>query len=552
MTEKDSPIRSLCNQRRVAFLFPFIRNLAIENRFEEDLFFQGGADWFILLQQAISLLKKTEENLSMNSNHSASIATDSCNYSIAYDMHFTKDNSSKKSYKDNHLEEVYRIAEELLELSWEALHHGHWKDVAIVWRDLYSYSCLLKIFSSILLSTNRSSDETLAQEVIQQAMQTLDLALLMGSPKPQFMNMIHSLLTNLNDRLENIELYECCNRNDSTVKEKSSYDEETKLSMSRTRKRTLPDSPKETNSYEENLSFVGVKENEGIKKNCIDVELDTISSSKSNSDCFLVMRLSSPSMETFYCEYMPPQRPLIITNAMNHWPALYLWQDLLYLKRVAGRRTVPIEVGRHYLDEDWGQQLLTLGEFIDHYVVSNENILKEDDRSNRKSKGYLAQTPLFEQIPDLKQDICTPLYCSLSENDETEEMTLLSEKSDRETATSTDQFPIVNAWFGPKGTISPCHHDPYHNLLCQVVGTKYIRLYAPQYSKNLYPYPSRMLSNSSQIDVEHPDLNKFPLFASVSSWDCILKEGEMLYIPPKWWHYVRSLSISFSVSFWWK
>jgi len=33
--------------------------------------------------------------------------------------------------------------------------------------------------------------------------------------------------------------------------------------------------------------------------------------------------------------------------------------------------------------------------------------------------------------------------------------------------------------------------------------------------------------------------------------DCILEEGEMLYIPPKWWHYVRSLTMSLSVSFWW-
>lgn len=33
--------------------------------------------------------------------------------------------------------------------------------------------------------------------------------------------------------------------------------------------------------------------------------------------------------------------------------------------------------------------------------------------------------------------------------------------------------------------------------------------------------------------------------------DCILEEGDMLYIPPKWWHYVRSLTTSLSVSFWW-
>jgi ribosomal protein L16 Arg81 hydroxylase len=25
----------------------------------------------------------------------------------------------------------------------------------------------------------------------------------------------------------------------------------------------------------------------------------------------------------------------------------------------------------------------------------------------------------------------------------------------------------------------------------------------------------------------------------------------MLYVPPGWWHYVRALTVSFSVSFWW-
>ena len=32
----------------------------------------------------------------------------------------------------------------------------------------------------------------------------------------------------------------------------------------------------------------------------------------------------------------------------------------------------------------------------------------------------------------------------------------------------------------------------------------------------------------------------------------ILEPGDGLYIPLGWWHYVRSLDVSFSVSFWWK
>jgi len=142
----------------------------------------------------------------------------------------------------------------------------------------------------------------------------------------------------------------------------------------------------------------------------------------------------------------------------------------------------------------------------------------------------LAQTQLFEQIPELKKDIDVPIYCYLGEN------------------------LIINAWFGPKNTVSPAHTDPYHNLLTQVVGSKYIRLYDPKYSECLYSHgeggSQKMLTNTSQVDVEHPDLKKYPLFKSAKCQECILESGEMLFIPIKWWHYVKSLERSFSVSFW--
>ncbi len=54
-----------------------------------------------------------------------------------------------------------------------------------------------------------------------------------------------------------------------------------------------------------------------------------------------------------------------------------------------------------------------------------------------------------------------------------------------------------------------------------------------------------------QVDVDEPDAQRFPAFSSLQHYDCILEPGDMLYIPPKWWHYVKSLSVSFSVSFWW-
>ena len=99
--------------------------------------------------------------------------------------------------------------------------------------------------------------------------------------------------------------------------------------------------------------------------------------------------------------------------------------------------------------------------------------------------------------------------------------------------------------------VTPLHHDPHHNLLCQVVGFKYVRMYLPSAAACLYPYEDGLTTNASQVDLDQPDLRRFPDFEGLRHQECLLCPGDMLYIPPGWWHYVRSLSVSFSVSFWW-
>jgi hypothetical protein len=47
--------------------------------------------------------------------------------------------------------------------------------------------------------------------------------------------------------------------------------------------------------------------------------------------------------------------------------------------------------------------------------------------------------------------------------------------------------------------VTPLHTDPHHNLLAQVVGTKYVRLYAPPATPRLYPYREGLTTNSSQV-----------------------------------------------------
>ena len=61
---------------------------------------------------------------------------------------------------------------------------------------------------------------------------------------------------------------------------------------------------------------------------------------------------------------------------------------------LAGQRTVPIELGSKYTDQNWSQQLMTIEEFIQSYVLN-------EGRSAGAAEtvtGYLAQHPLFDQV----------------------------------------------------------------------------------------------------------------------------------------------------------
>jgi len=81
------------------------------------------------------------------------------------------------------------------------------------------------------------------------------------------------------------------------------------------------------------------------------------------------------------------------------------------------------------------------------------------------------------------------------------------------------------------------------------MGRKYVKLYSDQMTPNLYPHQG-LLSNTSEIDAECIDDAKFPLATQAEFTHAVLEPGQMLYIPAGHWHYIRSLDISFSVSFW--
>lgn len=202
---------------------------------------------------------------------------------------------------------------------------------------------------------------------------------------------------------------------------------------------------------------------------------------------------------------------------MDHWPASNKWSDLNYFIDVAGYRTVPIELGKKYDHDDWSQGMFRFGEFLKEFMT---------DKNDGSRSGYLAQHDFFDQVPKLRRDIIVPDYCAISSID-----------------------PTIKSWIGPKNTISTMHTDDKHNFLCQVMGEKLIILASPDSAENLHLYDG-LLNNTSQVDPENLNLIDFPLSATVKFYKLILRPGEMLYLPKLWFHYVRSLTPSISVSFW--
>lgn len=231
--------------------------------------------------------------------------------------------------------------------------------------------------------------------------------------------------------------------------------------------------------------------------------------------------------------------PLVLSSVIDDWPALQKWSKPAYLLRltVGGRRLVPVEIGKNYMDVDWSQEIMSFGEYLEKYIFHPVGQL-----------GYIAQHDLLSQMPALLGDITTPDYCW------TQYHTLSDEQYEH------TEVPLMNAWLGPAGTRTPIHHDRYHNVFCQVVGYKYVRLFPPEEGPKLYPEGMTELgvdmSNTSRVDFAYATrtahYNEYPLFRMAQYQEVILGPGDCLYIPVGWWHFVESLTISFSVSFWWK
>ena len=231
-----------------------------------------------------------------------------------------------------------------------------------------------------------------------------------------------------------------------------------------------------------------------------------------------------PHIDEFESVYFD-RVPVLIKGAVAHWPAMQRWQDTNYLRSVAGDVTVPVEIGGDYLSSSLHKADMPLSLYLDYLEAADAS----GSEVPLEQMAYMAQA----SVDELLHDVEVPVLCA--------------ELGRR------DRFATM-VWMGPKGTVTPLHRDPYHNCLCQIQGTKRILLFSRDDEDKMYPISEAMnplQTNSSQVNVEAPDLVRFPKFAAAAPLIAELDPGDLLYIPRRWWHHVRSTARSTSLSFWW-
>ena len=224
-----------------------------------------------------------------------------------------------------------------------------------------------------------------------------------------------------------------------------------------------------------------------------------------------------PSLEEFVERHLKPGIPCLMKGLAAEWPAVAKWRNVDYLAEIMANRTVPIELGPHYMHEEFSQQLMPFMAFLRKHVLGSSDTV-----------GYLAQTELLKQVPNLMRDFLIPDYCAMGE---------------------TKGSPTINVWLGPAGTTSPLHTDPQENIFVQICGSKVVLLHSSTENHCLYPTDG-LMNNTSQVDAEMPDYNQFPEYANAAGAKVIVEAGDGLFIPKGTWHYVRGLEPSWSLSFW--
>lgn len=227
-----------------------------------------------------------------------------------------------------------------------------------------------------------------------------------------------------------------------------------------------------------------------------------------------VPRVPTLGKQEFLREYKRPARPVVMSELTRDWPARRKWTPE-YLRQVAGDRPVPLydsQPARGRKHQHAPTATLSLAEYLDRLAAGEKDL-------------RMFFYNLVAEVPGMAEDFRFP------------ELGLRFFR----------KLPVLFA--GGKGAKVQMHFDIdlADICLCHFGGRKRVMLFSPEQTRYMYRVP---FSFSSLFDVswDAPDFEKYPALRRLRGESAVLEHGDVLYIPPGWWHFVEYDDVSFSMA----
>ena len=228
-----------------------------------------------------------------------------------------------------------------------------------------------------------------------------------------------------------------------------------------------------------------------------------------------IERVHDISVEELRREFADRSRPVVISGAIEHWPARKKW-NLEYFADRYGDKVLD------FSDKRW-----KIRDFVD------------DLHSGKQPAPYLNQVKLDEQFPELYEDIGDLKYT-------------------RANALNSPFLPqsmritrgIKALFIGGAGSgFGKLHWDfsYLHVYISQIKGPKNFMIFAPQDSPFLYPNPEYP-ADSLVKDINNFDIDDFPEIKKATPIRFTVHEGETAFIPAGWWHSTKMTELSISLA----
>jgi hypothetical protein len=222
----------------------------------------------------------------------------------------------------------------------------------------------------------------------------------------------------------------------------------------------------------------------------------------------------------FYTKYFFRNLPVVVAGWMDDWPALKTWSPRNFADRF-GDVEIEVVAGRNN-DPQYEQ----------NYERLCQKMLLKDFVKVIETKGttndiYLTARNRFLSRPEVAE-LLDEFSCPPGVLDH-----------------GLRGSGYTELWLGAAGTVSPLHHDACNILFAQVHGRKQVKLIPPHDIAKVYNERGVF----SAVDLDAMDFERFPLLKEATVLDVTLNPGEFLFLPIGWWHWVKALDPSISLSF---